>query len=188
MKNPALITANIAERFAKEFGRSLTGEELAFVKEASREALGKIRGRTVRKLVTEKIGTGNGLCRFEDIASGREFLVSLRLDIRRAVHKEVMECILEIAGELGPRIGNSAIEFVKDWGDTGDYERVLEPLVTPKANRNAATQRRWRKAHRDGATRNMREWRMNRKAYSEANRKRVAERNRASYQARKAAK
>lgn len=154
MKNPALITNNIAERFAKEFGRSLTEEELAFVKEASREALGKIRGRTVRKLVTEKIGTGNGLCRFEDIASGKD------TDIRRAVHKEVMECIMEIAGELGPRIGNSAIEFVKEWEDTGDYGRVLEPLVTPKANRNAVAQRTWRKAHRDAATKNMRKWRV----------------------------
>lgn len=164
MKNPALITANIAERFAKEFGRSLTGEELAFVKEASREALGKIRGRTVRKLVTEKIGTGNGLCRFEDIASGREFLVDPRLDIRRAVHKEIMECILEIARELGPRIGNSAIEFVKEWEDMGDYERVLVPRVTPKENQYAVAQRKWRKAHRDAATENMRKWRMKRKA------------------------
>lgn len=163
MKNPALITANIAERFAKEFGRSLTEQELSFVKEASREALGKIRGRTVRKLVTEKIGTGNRLCRFEDIASGKEFLVNPRLEIRRAVHKEVMECLLEIAGELGQRIGNSAIEFVKEWEDMGDYERVLEPLVTPKANQNAAAQRKWRKEHRDAATKNMRNWRMERK-------------------------
>ena len=177
MKNPALITANIAERFSKEFGRKLTEQELAFVKEASREALGKIRGLVVKKLVTEKIGTGNGLCRFEDIAAGRVFSEDLRHDIRRAVHKEVMECILEIAGALGPRIGNSAIEFVKEWEDMGDYERVLVPLVTLKENQNAVAQRKWHKAHRDTATENMRKWR-----------KRVAERNRASYQARKAAK
>lgn len=157
MKNPALITANIAGRFAKEFGRSLTGEEIALVKEASSEALRKIRGRTVRKLVTEKIGTGNGLCRFEDIASGKD------TDIRRAIHKEVMECILEIAKELGPSIGKSAIEFVKEWEDMDEYERVLVPLVAPKENRNAVAQRKWRKAHRDAATKNMREWRMNRK-------------------------
>lgn len=159
MKNPATIATNIAERFAKEFGRNLTDQELVFVKEASREALGKIRGRIVRKLVTEKIGTGNGLCRFEDIASGRVVFDNLRDDIRHAVHKEVVECILEIAEELGPRIGNSAIEFVKEWGDTGDYEHGLKPLVTPKDNPNAAAQRRWRKNHPDAVAQYMRELR-----------------------------
>ena len=116
MRNPETITRNIAVRFEKEYGRKLTTGETARVKAASGEALRNFGGLSVRKYITEHIGEGNGLSRFEDIATGKD------TDIRRAVHKEVMECILELAGRIGTRVGVSAIKFVREWRD--DYDGV----------------------------------------------------------------
>lgn len=149
MKNPALITAIIAARFEKEYGRELTAAERAAVKSASCEALRKFSGLKVRAYVTENIGLANGLCRFEDIATGKD------TDIRRAVHKEVMECLLEYAGRIGTRIGKQAIAFVREWRDGDEGEQLFVPADNP----NARAQRKWHRGHREDANEYMRKWR-----------------------------
>ena len=153
MRNPETITRNIAVRFEKEYGRKLTTGETARVKAASGEALRNFGGLSVRKYITEHIGEGNGLSRFEDIATGKD------TDIRRAVHKEVMECILELAGRIGTRVGVSAIKFVREWRDGDEGEE----LISLKDNPNARAHRRWSRNHRETATERMREWRRGKK-------------------------
>lgn len=150
MRNPETITRNIAARFVENFGRELTAAERVAVKSASGEALRKLNGLKVRAYVTENIGLANGLCRFEDIASGKD------TDIRRAVHKEVMECLLEYAVKIGTRIG--AIDFVREWRDGDEGEE----LISIKDNANARAQRKWRRNHRDAANEYMRKWRSDR--------------------------
>lgn len=153
MRNPETITRNIAARFVENFGRELTAAERAAVKSASGEALRKFSGLKVRAYVTENIGLSNGLCRFEDIASGKD------TDIRRAVHKEVAECLLEYAGRIGTRIGKQAIAFVCEWRDGDEGEELL----SLKDNANAMAQRNWRRGHREAANEYMRTWRATRR-------------------------
>lgn len=153
MRNPETITRNIAARFKDAYGRELTAAERAAVKSASGEALRKFSGLKVRAYVTENIGLANGLCRFEDIASGKD------TDIRRAVHKEVMECLLEYAGRIGTRIGKQAIAFVREWRD-GDEG---EDLVSLADNPNANNVRKWRRGHPEAANEYMRKWRATRR-------------------------
>lgn len=149
MRNPETITSNIAARFTENFGRELTAAERAAVKSASCEALRKFSGLKVCAYVTENIGLANGLCRFEDVATGKD------TDIRRAVHKEVAECLLEYAGRIGPRIGKQAIAFVREWRDGDEGEELL----SLKDNANAVNVRKWRRDHREAANEIMRKWR-----------------------------
>lgn len=149
MRNPETITRIIAARFEKEYGRKLTAAERVAVKSASGEALRKFSGLKVRAYVTENIGLANGLCRFEDIASGKD------TDIRRAVHKEVAECLLEYAGRIGTRIGRQAIAFVREWRDGDEGEELL----SLKDNANANNVRKWRREHREAVNEHMRKWR-----------------------------
>lgn len=149
MRNPETITRNIAARFEENFGRQLTGAERAAVKSASCESLRKFSGLKVRAFVTENIGLSNALCRFEDIASGKD------TDIRRAVHKEVAECLLEYAGRIGTRIGKQAIAFVREWRDGDEGENLFVPADNPNAN----NVRKWRREHREAANEHMRKWR-----------------------------